>query len=216
MVVSFASTTRLGMMTSSAEDCWRLSRECGRWAAEIRDSAARLAFRQMATAWARLAFAEEFTSPTGEQKGALNSENDEITPAGKLALSLLVPPSEIALPEGESRRDWHNSTRKSVLAVTKRLFATMTQVAFSVGRKVKHAGLTFKDLQRKSSAYSLKMHLPPRTGKLDQGARGNVDSSLRRITLHPLFVSVHQIVLRALSRKQKASSDRRRTGLFRT
>jgi hypothetical protein len=34
-------------MTSSAEDCWKLSAECGRWAAECRDSAARIAFRQM-------------------------------------------------------------------------------------------------------------------------------------------------------------------------
>jgi hypothetical protein len=55
------------MMTSSAEECWRLSRDCGRWAAETRDGAARLAFRQMASASGRLAFSEEFTSPGDEQ-----------------------------------------------------------------------------------------------------------------------------------------------------
>jgi hypothetical protein len=47
-------------MTSPAEDCWRLSKDCGQWAVESRDGAARLAFRQMAAAWARLAFNEEF------------------------------------------------------------------------------------------------------------------------------------------------------------
>ena len=50
-------------METSAEACWRLSKACGQWAVESRDSAARIAFRQMATAWARLAFNEEFTSP---------------------------------------------------------------------------------------------------------------------------------------------------------
>jgi len=45
-------------METSAEACWRLSKACGQWAVESRDSAARMAFRQMATAWARLAFNE--------------------------------------------------------------------------------------------------------------------------------------------------------------
>ena len=57
-------------MTSLAEECWRLSKDCGQWAVESRDGAARLAFRQMATAWARLAFDEEFTSPAGLEKWA--------------------------------------------------------------------------------------------------------------------------------------------------
>jgi hypothetical protein len=47
-------------METSAEACWRLSKACGQWAVESRDSAARIAFRQMATEWARLAFNEEF------------------------------------------------------------------------------------------------------------------------------------------------------------
>ena len=55
------------MMETSAEACWRLSKACGQWAVESRDSAARIAFRQMATEWARLAFNEEFISPVGEQ-----------------------------------------------------------------------------------------------------------------------------------------------------
>ena len=38
-------------METSAEACWRLSKACGQWAVESRDSAARIAFRQMATAW---------------------------------------------------------------------------------------------------------------------------------------------------------------------
>ena len=46
-------------METSAEACWRLSKACGQ-AVESRDSAARIAFRQMATEWARLAFNEEF------------------------------------------------------------------------------------------------------------------------------------------------------------
>jgi len=58
------------MMTSSAEDCWRLSKDCGQWAVDSRDGAARLAFRQMATAWARLAFNEELASPAADEKAA--------------------------------------------------------------------------------------------------------------------------------------------------
>ena len=46
-------------METSAEACWRLSKACGQWAVESRDNAARIAFRQMATEWARLAFNEE-------------------------------------------------------------------------------------------------------------------------------------------------------------
>jgi len=54
-------------METSAEACWRLSKACGQWAEESRDTAARIAFRQMATAWARLAFNEEFISPVDER-----------------------------------------------------------------------------------------------------------------------------------------------------
>jgi hypothetical protein len=64
-------------MPSPAEDCWRLSADCTHWAAESRDNAARLAFRQMATAWAGLAFSQDFVFPTDEQVGATSSENSE-------------------------------------------------------------------------------------------------------------------------------------------
>jgi hypothetical protein len=92
------------MMETSAEACWRLSKACGQWAVESRDSAARIAFRQMATEWARLAFNEEFISPVGEQIDPPTSENSEATPVEILASSLLTPSSENAQPEVE--RDW--------------------------------------------------------------------------------------------------------------
>ena len=91
-------------MESSAEACWRLSKACGQWAVESRDSAARTAFRQMATEWARLAFTEEFTSPVGERIDQPSSERSEATPVEILASSLLTPSSENAQPEVE--RDW--------------------------------------------------------------------------------------------------------------
>ena len=91
-------------METSAEACWRLSKACGQWAVESRDSAAREAFRQMATAWGRLAFNEEFTSPLDERIDPPTSENSEATPVEILASSLLTPSSENAQPEVE--RDW--------------------------------------------------------------------------------------------------------------
>ena len=91
-------------MTVKTEACWRLSKACGQWAVESRDSAARLAFRQIATAWARLAFNEEFTSPVDERIDPPTSENSEATPVEILASSLLTPSSENAQPEVE--RDW--------------------------------------------------------------------------------------------------------------
>jgi hypothetical protein len=66
---------------------------------ESRDSAARIAFRQMATEWARLAFNEEFISPVGEQIDPPTSENSEATPVEILASSLLTPSSENTQPE---------------------------------------------------------------------------------------------------------------------
>src|SRR5512144_2988358 len=92
------------MMETSAEACWRLSKACGQWAVESRDSAARVAFRQMATVWARLAFNEEFISPVDEQIEPPSSESSEATPVQVLASSLLAPPSENAQPE--VKRDW--------------------------------------------------------------------------------------------------------------
>ena len=91
-------------MDTSAEACWRLSKACGQWAVESRDSAARIAFRQMATEWARLAFNEEFTSPVGERIDSPSSESSQATPVEILASSLLTSSSENAQPEVE--RDW--------------------------------------------------------------------------------------------------------------
>ena len=91
-------------METSAEACWRLSKACGQWAVESRDSAARIAFRQMATERARLAFNEEFRSPVGEQIDPPTSENSEATPVEILVSSLLTPSSENTQPEVE--RDW--------------------------------------------------------------------------------------------------------------
>ena len=99
-------------METSAEACWRLSKACGQWAVESRDSAARIAFRQMATEWARLAFNEEFRSPVGEQIDPPTSENSEVTPVEILASSLLTPSSENTQPEVQ--RDW---TRPQLVAV---------------------------------------------------------------------------------------------------
>jgi hypothetical protein len=86
-------------METSAEACWRLSKACGQWAVESRDSAARIAFRQMATEWARLAFNEEFISPVGERIDPPSSESSEATPVEILASSLLTPSSENSQPE---------------------------------------------------------------------------------------------------------------------
>jgi hypothetical protein len=55
-------------MASSADDCWRLSGDCGRWAAESSDDATREAFRQMAKVWAQLAFSLNFTPPPLDQE----------------------------------------------------------------------------------------------------------------------------------------------------
>ena len=92
-------------METSAEACWRLSKACGQWAVESRDTAARIAFRQMATAWAQLAFNEEFISPVDERIDPPTSEDSEATPGIEIpASSLLTPSSENAQPEVE--RDW--------------------------------------------------------------------------------------------------------------
>jgi hypothetical protein len=92
-----ATTTRLGVMTTSAEDCWRLSGDCSRWAMESGDSAARLAFRQMATAWARLAFSEEFASPAADEHfDPTSSETSEPIQAENATSSPVVPPPTVS------------------------------------------------------------------------------------------------------------------------
>ena len=65
-------------MPSVADDCWRLSADCSHWAEESRDNAARLAFRQMATAWAGLAFSQDFVLPPDEQVRPTSPEGPEV------------------------------------------------------------------------------------------------------------------------------------------
>ena len=117
-------------METSAEACWRLSKACGQWAVESRDSATRLAFRQMAAEWARLAFNEEFIFPVGEQIDPPTSENSEATPVEILASSLLTPSSENAQSEVERRLDETTQTRLFLAA--KPRFKAVGQVAFTL------------------------------------------------------------------------------------
>ena len=117
-------------METSAEACWRLSKACGQWAVESRDSAVRIAFRQMATAWARLALNEEFIFPLDERiDPPPSSESSEPTPAEILTSSLLTPPSENAQAGSQARLD--EPARETVLAA-KRLSETVGQVAFTL------------------------------------------------------------------------------------
>jgi hypothetical protein len=46
-----------------------MAAECGHWAEESQDDATRQAFRQMAKAWAQLAFSQDFTRPDGNTSG---------------------------------------------------------------------------------------------------------------------------------------------------
>ena len=94
-------------MTSSAEECWRLSRDCGRWAGETRDGAARLAFRQTATAWGRLALSEEFTSPVDEQIDLLSAA----TTAENHGKSITVQTARQLLHEIERAQTLHVANR---------------------------------------------------------------------------------------------------------
>jgi hypothetical protein len=64
-------------MSSSGDECWKMAAECGHWAEESQDSATRLAFRQMAKAWAQLAFSEDFTPPDGQPVDPANQESPE-------------------------------------------------------------------------------------------------------------------------------------------
>jgi hypothetical protein len=97
------ATKRVGMMTSSAEECWRLSRDCGRWAAETRDGATRLAFRQMATAWGRLAFGEEFTSAAKEHMDPPSTEDSAAIAEDQSWSAPAIPSSEMIDPQVDSK-----------------------------------------------------------------------------------------------------------------
>ena len=74
-------------MPSTADNCWRLSADCSHWAEESRDNAARLAFRQMATAWAGLAFSQDFVSATHEPVDLTSSESSQAAQAENIAAS---------------------------------------------------------------------------------------------------------------------------------
>jgi hypothetical protein len=103
-------------METSAEACWRLSKACGQWAVNSGDSAARIAFRQMATAWARLAFNEEITAPVDERINPPISEKSEATPGEILASSLTTLPSDVE-PAAE-RDDWTRPQKRLSLPRT--------------------------------------------------------------------------------------------------
>jgi hypothetical protein len=63
---------------------------------ESGDSAARLAFRQMATAWARLAFSEDFASTAADEHiDPTSSETPEPIPAENATSSPVVPPPTV-------------------------------------------------------------------------------------------------------------------------
>jgi hypothetical protein len=64
-------------MQSSADECWKIAAECGNWAEESRDEATRIAFRQMAKAWAELAFSLDFTPPEDQPVDLPSSESSE-------------------------------------------------------------------------------------------------------------------------------------------
>jgi hypothetical protein len=74
-------------MPSAADNCWRLSADCSHWAKESRDNDARLAFRQMAMAWAGLAFSQDFVMATDQQVGLTSSESSEDAPVENIASS---------------------------------------------------------------------------------------------------------------------------------
>ena len=67
-------------MQSPADECWRIAAECGHWAEESRDEATRLAFRQMAKAWAELAFSQDFAPPGHQPVDPRSSESSETSP----------------------------------------------------------------------------------------------------------------------------------------
>jgi len=85
-------------METSAEACWKLSKACGQWAAESRDTGARIAFREMARGWARLAFGEEFTSPRW-----IDPQKSEANPVELLACSLSAPHSDLERDSADAR-----------------------------------------------------------------------------------------------------------------
>jgi hypothetical protein len=52
-----------------------MAAECEHWAEESHDEATRLAFRQMAKAWAQLAYDQDFTRPDDQPADPPSSES---------------------------------------------------------------------------------------------------------------------------------------------
>ena len=71
-----------------------------------RDSAARSAFRQMATAWAQLAFREDFTSSTADEQ----IRSTESVPAEKAASTAAAPTNENGVDDSNPAADVDAST----------------------------------------------------------------------------------------------------------
>ena len=67
-------------MKTVADDCWQIAAKCEHWAEESQDDATRLAFRQMAKAWAELAFSQDFTPPERQPVDPPSSESSETSP----------------------------------------------------------------------------------------------------------------------------------------
>jgi hypothetical protein len=100
-------------MPSAADDCWRLSADCSHWAEESRDNAARLAFRQMATAWAGLAFSQDFTLPTDEPVDPTSSESSQATPAENTAASHMENDKIVPVSNAEVDAERHEQTTRA-------------------------------------------------------------------------------------------------------
>jgi hypothetical protein len=105
-------------MPSAADDCWRLSADCSHWAEESRDNAARLAFREMATALAGLAFSQDFILPIDEHVDATGCESSQATPAENTASShteneKIVPVSNAGVDAERHEQTTRASTNNS-------------------------------------------------------------------------------------------------------
>jgi hypothetical protein len=111
-------------MPSAADDCWRLSADCSHWAKESRDNAARLAFRQMATAWAGLALSQDFASATHEPADLTGFEDSQPSPAKNTASShtenekkvpVSSPEADAGRPEQTARASPNNLSEQREL-----------------------------------------------------------------------------------------------------
>jgi len=100
-------------MPSAADDCWRLSTDCSHWAEESRDNAAHLAFRQMATAWAGLAFSQDFILPTDEHVDPTSSESSQATPAENTAASHMENDKIVPVSNAEVDAERHEQTTRA-------------------------------------------------------------------------------------------------------